>query len=223
MKIFKIKSNMGSLGKGDSWKACDLIVDEGKDIKVVKGNIEETNKNIYETVKENKKCILVGGDHAITYSSFKGFIENYKDYSLVIFDAHVDCSNNFKPCTHEDFLRVILEEGLVKDENVYLVGVRKIYDVEKKFLKGRKINFVDDVEDIKGENIYLSLDIDVINSKEAPGVIYKVEGGLTGEEVKKMLKKLKSRIKVMDLVEVVPENDDGRTVKLAKELLEVVK
>ena len=214
---------MGSLGKGDSWKACDLIVDEGKDIKVVKGNIEETNKNIYETVKENKKCILVGGDHAITYSSFKGFIENYKDGVLVIFDAHVDCSNNFKPCTHEDFLRVILEEGLVKDENVYLVGVRKIYDVEKKFLKGRKINFVDDVEDIKGENIYLSLDIDVINSKEAPGVIYKVEGGLTGEEVKKMLKKLKSRIKVMDLVEVVPENDDGRTVKLAKELLEVVK
>ena len=151
MKIFKIKSNMGSLGKGDSWKACDLIVDEGKDIKVVKGNIEETNKNIYETVKENKKCILVGGDHAITYSSFKGFIENYKDGVLVIFDAHVDCSNNFKPCTHEDFLRVILEEGLVKDENVYLVGVRKIYDVEKKFLKGRKINFVDDVEDIKGE------------------------------------------------------------------------
>jgi len=227
MKIFKVGSSLGSLGRGDSSRSPDLILEgmdiEGEEIEVVKGNIEETNKNIYETVKKNKECVLVGGDHSITYSGFKGFKENFKDGVLVVFDAHVDCCNNFKPCTHEDFLRVLLEDGIVKDEYVYLVGVRKIYDVEEKFLKGRNVNFVDDVDSVKGENIYLSLDIDVVNSKEAPGVIFRVEKGMKGEDVKKMLRKLKERIRVMDLVEVIPEKDEnGKTVKLAGSFLNEV-
>ena len=224
MEIFKVKSSLGSLGKECSEEAPDLILNElgmeGKEIKINKSNVEETNKTIYNVVKKIKKGILIGGDHSITYPSFKAFSEIYKDGCLVIFDAHVDCANNFKPATHEDFLRVILEEKLIKDEDVYLIGVRKIYDVEKTFLEKRKINFVDNVNGIKSENIYLSLDIDVINTNEAPGVIYRVKGGLSEVKLKTMLNKIKDRVKMMDLVEVVPKKDkDNKTVKLAARLV----
>ena len=78
---------------------------------------------------------------------------------------------------------------------------------------------------VLGKKIYVSIDIDAIDPKYAPGVNYPEKEGLTKESFFEILKKIKSMldVRVYDLVEVVLEKDkDDKTLKLAKEIVNVI-
>lgn len=252
MKIFKVKSSQGALGKVGSEKGVDEVVkaldnfylDENGldvkgeiiDIKIVENNIEETNENIFNAVK-GKEGIIIGGDHSITYPSFSAFAGRFKNPGLIVFDAHPDCENNFKPPSHEDFLRVLIEEGRVKPENVVLVGIRNWHINEYKFLKDKKIKVFsmkrlfsnlqescDDLMEIARDfdGLYLSLDIDAVDPAFAPGTGYCEPGGLTSREMIYLLQRLKllKNLKMIDLVEINPDKDvNNMTINLGAKML----
>jgi len=157
MKIVKVPSSQGSLGKNEGTeKAPDKIVnllkklsmyvnEDGKNIdfeidevKVNPSNIEETNKRIYEKAKQGAN-IFIGGDHSITFSTFSAFAEKYKNPGIIIFDAHPDAVNNFEPASHEDFVKVLIEKKILKKENLIMVGLRSADKIEREFLEKNKI------------------------------------------------------------------------------------
>src|SRR3989344_6347135 len=120
MKIVKVFSSQGSLGKNIGCeKAPDFILNELKkinhkiidvsEVKINKNNIDETNKNI----EKKEGDIFLGGDHSITYSLFKGFAKKNENYGLLIFDAHPDCALYIKSVSHEDFVRKLVDEGIL--------------------------------------------------------------------------------------------------------------
>jgi len=96
-------------------------------------NFSKTSENSKVRNSENK-ITFIGGDHSITYPIFRAFSEVNKDAFLVVFDAHADCDVANKEPTHEEFLRAIIERGF-DPSRVVLIGVRKMWDVEKKFLE----------------------------------------------------------------------------------------
>ncbi|MDD5331228.1 MAG: arginase family protein [Candidatus Nanoarchaeia archaeon] len=238
MKFYKINSSQGSLGKNlGCEKAPDMIL-EGIDsitAKVVSNNIEETNKNIFNSVDEG---FIVGGDHSITYSCVRKLATKYKNVGLVIFDAHPDCENDFRPPSHEDFVKVLVKDGIVKKENVILVGIRKIDVKERKFLNEERIlcfddkklfNNTEEVCDVLMENcrkfdaLYLSIDIDVLDPAFAPGTGYLEPGGMSSAELFYFLRRLKllTNLKMIDLVEVNPDKDiNGITVNTARKIVD---
>ena len=258
MRLVKIPSSQGCLGKNlGCEEAPDKIVDcikhfyvnedrkinefSVEKIDVVKDNIELTNENISE-VKFDGFPVFLGGDHSITYSLFKKFAKEFNNVGLVIFDAHPDCVNNFKPPTHEDFLRVLIEEGILKKENIVIVGLRNWSKKELDFLEQNKIKFFtmkqlfgnlynicDTVMEIaRGfDNFYLSLDIDVVDPAFAPGTGYCVAGGFSSRELIYFLQRMNllKNFRAMDLVEVNPKKDvNDITVNLAAKLLvEIIK
>lgn len=249
MKIVKVPSSLGGLDKKGSEKAPDLIMEEVKNfylneqgacsdfsieaVDVVSGNIEETNRRI--SLKEGD--IFLGGDHSITFPSFCNFSKKFKNPGLVVFDAHPDCVNNFNPPTHEDYLRVLIEQGTLKKENVILVGIRNWHKNELDFLKQNKITFftfkqlfnnIDNVCDTVMElarefdGFYLSIDIDAVDPSMAPGTGYIEPGGLTSRELIYFIQRLKllKNLKRADIVEVNPGKDiNGLTVKLAAKII----
>ena len=262
MKLIKVPAING-LGKTDGCeKAPNKIISNLKefylnedgmlpvfdieDVEVEKTNVEKTNENIYNKIKnglnEAEQITILGGDHSITYSCFKAFSERFENAGLVVFDAHPDCVNNFKPATHEDYLRVLVEENKIKKENVILVGLRNWHKEEYNFLRENKIKFFN-MKEVAQERIheisesimavaknfdglYVSVDIDVVDPAFAPGTGYKEPGGLTSRELLYFLKMLKllKNLKIIDLVEVNPGKDVNElTVKLgAKILVEMV-
>lgn len=235
MRVVKVKSSQGSLGKNDGCeKAPDLIFKRGEDVKIFKDNIEKTNENIYNFVKVND--FIIGGDHSITYPCFKKFCKNFKNPGLLMFDAHPDCVNDFKPPSHEDFVRVLIEEGFVKKENVILVGLRNWSKLEKEFLDYNKIKcyYMDKIDNIElfcdgimelcriFDGVYLSIDIDVLDPAYASGTGYIEPGGLSSRELFYFLDRLKklNNIKMVDLVEINPEKDiNDMTLKIGKEIV----
>ena len=144
MKIISVPRINALRKVGPEKMGKKVLAELGKnfeEIKVDNSNIESSEKVIYsrakEVFKEDEKVVFVGGDHSITYPIFKAFSEANRDVFLIVFDAHADCDYASKEPTHEEWLRAVIEKGFVKPENVILVGARKIWDVEKKFLKER--------------------------------------------------------------------------------------
>lgn len=237
MKLISVPFSAGSLGKN---LGCNLAPKEIlKDLEYNVANVDNLNINkTNKLLEEIKGDIFIGGDHSITYSLFKGFAKNNENPALIIFDAHPDCVNNFSPPTHEDFLRVLIEEDHIQSENILLIGLRKIDQIEQDFLDKNKIKYLlmSDITDIKDlinqinkfmerfKNIYLSLDIDVLDPLEAPGTGYLEKDGIKLNDLKFILKNiLNSKIKRIDLVEVNPTLDKvNKTINAAKGILNLI-
>jgi formiminoglutamase len=202
-------------------------------------NIGETNRRIEERLNNCEEIpLIIGGDHSITYSCFKAFSRKFRNVGLVVFDAHPDVENSFSPPTHEDYLRMLIEEGFVRAENVVLVGTRSFDSNERDFLKGNRVqNFPmrliaqegisDACESVMelAKNcgaVYVSIDIDVIDPAFAPGTGYIEPGGLTSREFLYFLNRLKNlkNLRAFDVVEINPTKDvAGMTVKLGAKIV----
>lgn len=238
MKFVAVKSCQGSLGKNKGTEfAPDLILKETNklDLKIPEDDIIKTA----EILEKSDGDFFVGGDHSITYGLFKGFAKKFKKSGLIVFDAHPDCVNNFSPPTHEDLIRVLVEENIVKPENLLLIGLRKIHKIEKIFLDSKKIKYIQMkhiknldilVEGInsfanKFDRLYLSLDIDVLDASLVPGTGYPEKNGFKMNDLLYVLKRIKRlNIKRIDLVEVNPLKDkNNKTVDSAKKIISVFK
>lgn len=214
----------------------------GKDFEIIEvdnSNIEKSEEQVFDKSKEmfglNDKICFIGGDHSITYPIMKSFREKYNDPFLIVMDAHADCMPPMKEPTHEEFLRAIVNSGF-NTENIILAGARKIEPEERKFLKEKKIKVFEEINDVEtvadyvtekanGHDVYLSVDIDVLDPSYAPAVNYQEVNGLTSKEffyIVRRILKIKT-LKAMDIVEAVPEKDekyDFRTIKICSKIVE---
>ena len=218
-----------------------------EEIHLDNSNLELTNKLIYENAfeifGEHPKTIFLGGDHSISYSLTRAFFDSCqnsgKEPCLIVFDAHADCmpvtlgAENFP--THEEWLRKLIEDGFPV-ENVLLVGARNIWKTEKEFLDEHKIkrigmnelnnnleDFADTITEFSfGRELYISIDIDVVDCAFAPSTSWPEAGGLTSRQMiylAQRLNKVKG-LKAIDIVEINEEEDrEKRTVKLGAKLL----
>jgi agmatinase len=234
-----ILDNLEDIYMNESGKKAEFNKAE---IKIDKLDAEAANSTISKKANEFFKkdfSLFIGGDHSISYPLFKSFSKFYKNACLIIFDAHADCMHNIKPPTHEDWLRVLIEEGL-DARNIILIGFRNIHPIEKDFLIKNKINLFpcrqlfnnleeecDAIKDIAGkfENIYLSIDIDVLDAAFAPATGYSESAGLTPRELIYILQRIKMlNVRAADISEVNPGRDKGvitskAAAKIISELL----
>jgi len=214
-----------------------------EEIHVDNSNIEEANKLIYKNsldiFEEKSKVVFLGGDHSISFSTTKAFLDyckkQRKEPCLIVFDAHADCMAPMKEPTHEEWLRALIEYGF-PSQNILLVGMRNVWKDETIFLKKNKIRTISINEFQKdlhescdtimefsnGKELYVSIDIDVIDPSFAPGTGYQEPGGFTSREfiyIAQRINKMK-KLKAVDIVEINPEKDkEGITVKLGAKIL----
>lgn len=241
MKIVKVPVSYGSLGKN---KGCELAPDiliKGLDAKIfnISGeNIEDTGEKLFNFVKDsNERLFILGGDHSLTYFSFKGFSNG--DSGMIVFDAHPDMqSADF--VTHEDYLRMLIEDGILKPENLVILGLRSVSSEEREYLISRRIVYFDmnkifelGADEVcslvmermnKFSKLYLSIDIDAVDPAFAPGTGYPEPGGLSSLEILYMVRRISKmkNLKAIDIVEVNPKRDiNGITAALGRKILEV--
>lgn len=241
MKIVKVSSSLGSMNKNKGCeKAPDIICSHfpNAEIDYVKNtsNLDEMQKEL----QEKEGDIFIGGSHDITYGSFKGL--KGKNKGILILDAHADLDFGTETVSHEDFVRKLIEEGDLKKENLVYVGLRKIYPNEVDFIKKNKIKYFDmdkifdlgikEVCDFVMEicrefsDLYLSIDIDVVDPAFAPGTGYLEPGGLSSREILYLVKRLKilNNLKRVDLVEINPDKDENKkTIQLGMKIVEELK
>lgn len=185
---------------------CDL-----GDMWVSPGNIAATIKRVSEfseIIRNDKKVpIALGGEHTITVGSAKPF----KDAVFIYFDAHADLRDEYlgdKLC-HATACRRLLD--FVPTQNILLVGVRSMCEEEDSFIKEQGIKLLHpgeldkaakDIEKFtKGKDVYVSLDIDVLDSPYAPGTGTPEPGGFLFRQLSHLLGCVSGKIVGADVVE----------------------
>lgn len=237
MEVVKVKYSAGSLGKN---KGCEKAPDSLFEKKVGEKEVEVDSSNVdktMENISRAKGDIFIGGDHSITYGGFKGFSKKFSNQGLIVFDAHPDLEVGSGSVSHEDYLRKLIEEGIVRKENVILVGIRNVSKNEKEFMKGMNVYRMEQIfsneenvcdvimeASLKFNETYLSIDIDVLDPAFAPGTGYLEPGGMNVQQLVYFLKRMRNlrNLRRVDLVEINPEKDiNGVTVKVGKKILEI--
>ena len=244
--IIEALKDIHSNSSGKEIDASKLDLEE---IHLDNSNLELTNKLIYknsfESFEEHERVVFLGGDHSVSYSLARGFFdfvqheesENGKKPCLIVFDAHADCMPAMKEPTHEEWLRKLIDDGFPA-ENILLVGVRNVWKSERDFLKEKGIRIIS-IDSIKedlhhmtdvitefanGKELYVSLDVDVLDPGFAPATGYIEPGGLSSSDLVYIfhrINKIKS-LKGVDIVEINSEKDKNfgnRTIKIGAKIL----
>jgi arginase family enzyme len=241
----KILSHFEELYANERGQEPNYDIDKTLNEKINEKNINESHEEITNYVKTlREKAIFLGGDHSITQPTLKGFKQsleeqgNKEELLYIVFDAHPDLMDDFRPPTQEDYLRVLIEEGTIKPENTILIGIRNWDKEELTYIKEKNITTYT-MNDIlkKGivavmnevlekaktfTNIYLSIDIDAVDPVEAIGTGYLEHGGMSSRELIYAVQEIAKTGKLQgaDVVEVNPKKDiNDMTSKLAAKIV----
>ena len=194
-------------------------------------NYEEMQQGLSEKVQNilQKEAlpIILGGDHSIALGTAKGIMKSDIEIdSIVWLDAHLDLMNEYpfgEKYTRATVLKRILDLGFVDPKKIYFIGSRghNLGFEEIEFCKEQGMNIIDaktfqnrekTLEALgqiikRQKNIYVSLDIDVLDPAFAPGVSVPEPGGLTTRELFEVINLLAKNIKCYEIVEVNPKQD----------------
>ena len=185
-------------------------------------NIKKALKKISNTNEEilSKKLfpITLGGEHSITSGCIAPFVKKYKKLCLLHFDAHADLrqSYNGKKFSHASAIRRCLD---YKNVSVISFGIRNISQSEILYLKKNssriKIFWAKDKvkwdlnkfkKMIKNKTVYLTFDVDGLDSSIMPATGTPEPGGLFWDETLNIIKIAAKNSKIVgaDINELSP-------------------
>ena len=187
--------------------------------------LEMVEKITNELRKEKKPLVILGGEHLLTLGSYMSFP---KEVGYVVFDAHYDLRDEYAntKLSHAAYLRRIVEKRGA--DNIVHVGARSFVKDELEFLTKNKINSISDKEIRLGnacrqlkdsistfDELYVSIDLDVVDPAFAPGVGNPEAVGITSRELYDLVTSLENKkIVGSDVVELNPSFDNGSTASL---------
>ena len=220
----------GELLKGVTMADCGNITVVPSD---VTGNFDKLSQAVEKVADRGALPVIVGGDHAITFPAVRG-LSKFSPLNLVHFDAHMDYSHDVQGVfhTHGSPIRRCRELPFVN--HITSVGIRRARrkPYEESQADGNLIITTGHfrrlgpraVVDLipKGENLYITFDIDVMDPSQAPGTGTPEVGGLGYEELRECLVELVARNNLVgfDMVEVAPPYDSSEiTAQVAARLI----
>ncbi len=240
----EISGSKNSAGENKKTKEDDL-----NDIIEISRKVNEIVK---EEVSKQNKVLAIGGDHSIAIGTISGASEALAgNLGVIWIDAHGDINTHETSLTgnvHGMASAVVLgfgEKNLtnlvknkIKTENILFIGLKDLDKAEIELIRREKITaitimdiledgfalIVKNIELLKKrvDNIWISLDVDVIDERFAPASAMASSSGLSHREITNLLAYIGKSCKVigMDVVEVTPAKDiNNKTGKLCIELI----
>ena len=168
-----------------------------KNIKKALKKISNINEEI---LKKKLFPMTLGGEHSITPGCINPFVKRYKNLCLLHFDAHADLreSYNGEKFSHASAIRRCLDH---KNISVISFGIRNISSSEITYLKKNhsrinifwakdklKWNLEKFKKLIKNKNVYLTFDVDGLDSSIMPATGTPEPGGLFWDETLNIIK-----------------------------------
>ena len=201
----------------------------------------EMCKSVVEDIAGAQKIpVAIGGEHTITLGILKGIGEKTKKTAIVSFDAHLDLRKEFLglKLSHTTFMRRINEE--LKPAKIIEIGTRSVCQDELDYAKKAKVDFIStqtirkqgtgatlkQLQDLLApyENVYLSVDMDILDPAYAPAVQNPEADGIsTGDLLDIVCGLCDERVIGFDVLEIAPAYDQGITaIAAAKVIFEIL-
>lgn len=185
-----------------------------------------------EILADEKRPVMLGGEHSVTLGAVRAVYKKYKDLYIIQFDAHADLRDDYLGVknSHACVMRRCYE--MVGDNHIYQFGIRsgdrEEFRFADKHTKMNKFNLngIDKaVKELAGKNVYLTIDMDVLDPSVFPGTGTPEHGGVQFMELLEAVFKLKElNIVAADINELSPHYDPSgistaAACKLLREIL----
>ncbi len=204
-----------------------------------------------KSVASQNMPVFLGGDHSIAMGTVAG-VQAGESVGVIWVDAHGDCNTpETSPSGNihgmplaalmgfgwEEMINVAGSGAKLQPQDVVMIGIRDLDPGEKTFLREHGIRVftmreVDErgigqvareaLDSLPHARLHVSLDMDVLDPWEAPGVGTPVPGGLTYREAHLLMELLcdDGRVGSLDVVEINPILDyHNRTAERAVDLV----
>ncbi len=183
-----------------------------------KSSIIKLEKIISNTINLKIFPITLGGEHSLTPSVIKSMLSKYKKITIIHIDAHADLRNSYlnDKYSHACAMKRCID---LKNVEIISIGIRNISIGESIYLKKNKrkiqVFWAKDIkqwnysllsEKIKNQNVYVTIDVDALDSSLMPATGTPEPGGLFWNDIIKVLKTVckKSNVIGADIVELSP-------------------
>ncbi|MBI2953839.1 MAG: agmatinase [Chloroflexi bacterium] len=186
---------------------------------------------VADLVQDGKLPVLLGGEHSISLGPVRALSRRFPDLTVLQLDAHADMRDEYwgTPYSHACIARRISEICPIVQ-----VGVRSFCREEAEFLRqgqeermlraadliSGKQTFAETLAKL-GENVYITIDLDVFDPSEMPAVGTPEPGGLGWYQVLDILRHVFASRNVVgfDLVELCPLSGNVAPEFLAAKLV----
>ena len=213
-------------------KVCDM-----GDLDLPFGNTQAALLQVREAaayiLEEGKKPFMIGGEHLLTLPAVQACFKKYPDLHIIHLDAHADLREDYigEKLSHSTVMRRIWE--LLGDGRIWQFGIRSGTREEFDFARSAHVHFypfaLDEIKKaaraLADKPVYLTIDLDVLDSSVLPGTGTPEAGGATFKELMNALLEIKELHFIgADMVELAPHYDatgasTALACKLQRELL----
>ena len=196
-----------------------------------KDMVKKARESTTLLLEKNKFPVALGGEHSITPGIIQAFP---KDIAVLSLDAHLDFREEYENerFHHACVTRRIADHVNIKD--IVVFGFRSAEKEELEDAKKMGLSFFDSFtireigikkaldetkKRLRNKQVYLTLDIDVVDPAYAPGTSTPEPFGLTPLDILTCIDCFSPHLIGFDIVEVCPPYDNGETALLAAKFL----
>lgn len=191
-----------------------------------------------EQLSKGLKTVIFGGEHTLTLGAVEA-VSKRGEFTVICFDAHMDLRDEYlgSKINHATVMRRISEKLGVG--RIIEIGVRAFSEEEVNYAKKSGLKFLTSLdvarrfdrvlEEVEkwsrnAGRVYVTIDLDVLDPSQAPGVANPEPEGLTMTQLLDIIWAIcNTEIVAADIVELTPPYDDGITAiqaaKIAAEIL----
>lgn len=199
----------------EDYLLCDL-----GDIDLPLGNtpcvLEEIHKVSNQLIIDNKKPLIIGGEHLVSLPIIETLAKQYPDLCIIHFDAHTDLREDYmgQPLSHASVMRRAWD--ILGDNRIFQFGIRSGTKEEFTWAKDHTHLHPFDLEGLeeivellKDRPVYLSIDLDVLDPSIFPGTGTPEPGGVSFNTLINAFKQLSKLNQLVgaDVVELSPHYD----------------
>lgn len=179
--------------------------------------IERVYEVCRELVRLGKFPVMLGGEHSLSFGMVRALKEKYPSLAVLQLDAHADLRDEYlgSKYNHAAVMRRIYELCPITQ-----VGIRSMSQEEAEFIKRKKLNpfyarqiinqqaWMNEILSGLGDEIYITIDLDVLDPAIMPAVGTPEPGGLDWYLLLEFLSKVSKQKKVVgfDVVELAPSD-----------------
>ena len=205
----------------------DCNFHDAGDLEFPLGNTKKSlgviRQNVEEIYKDGKRVFGIGGEHLVTLPEIQAISKYVDNLAIVHFDAHTDLREEYlgEPLSHSAVIRHSAE--IIGFENLKQIGIRSGIKEECELMKkyNTLIHEHKELDVFKDKNIFITVDLDVLDTSIMPGTGTPEVGGLDFNQLVGWFKYL-SQFNIIgaDVVELAPDYDaSGASTAVATKVI----
>jgi agmatinase len=190
---------------------------------------DEVERRMERILTDGKFPVLIGGEHSVSIGAFRAVARRYPNLSILQLDAHSDMRDEYEgsACNHA----CVMARAKKLTPHITQVGIRstareELHNIDsKRTFYAHRIaeddEWVERVSAQLGDEVYITIDLDVFDPAYLPSTGTPEPGGLSYREVMALLRRVirEHRVVGLDVVELCPNPASKASDFLAAKLI----